>query len=404
MGLDGVELEPAGAQPRGDGAGDDVGVDVELEREQRIAVLVALADDARRAGGAVERLLQLALHERALLLHHQDLVEAVGELAHDLLLERPDHAQLEDADAREPVEAEVAQRVLGVVVGLAAGDDAQPGVALALDPVDAVLARVGERQVAADAEHAALHVERGGREQVAVGLVLVAEVGQHRGDAVGRHLGGPDRVGHARDDLEAGPQPRGARAGVGVQAEVDDLPRVAGEEDRHVEAREHRLGGARDRRGLAARVVAHDGEAAAGARDADEVAVAQRVGGAVEAGRLAVPHAEHAVVLGAGELRGQLAAPGRGGAELLVEARHVAHVVLVEQLAVALASSWSRPPSGRALVARDHRAGVEAARPSARCWSSTSRTSPCTPVSRTRPSSSTYLSSRLTSRPLRGAR
>src|ERR687898_547410 len=65
-------------------------------------------------------------------------------------------------------------------------------------------------------------------------------------------------------------------------------------------AREQRLRRARDRGRLAAGVVADDGQGAAGAGDADEVAVAERVGGAVEAGRLAVPHRQHAVYLAPG--------------------------------------------------------------------------------------------------------
>ena len=56
----------------------------------------------------------------------------------------------------------------------------------------------------------------------------------------------------------------------------------------------------------------------------------------------------------------QLAAPGRGGAELLVEAGHVADEVLVEQLAVAR-QLLVEPAQRRALVARDHRAGGQAA-------------------------------------------
>ena len=229
----------------------------------------------------------------------------------------------------------------------------------ALDAVHPVLARVGERELGARAEERALHVERGGRQQVAVrhvlvGLAVPLDGRHHRHHAVGRDSGGGDGVGHAGHDLEARPEARGARAGERVQAEVEDLLHVPGEEDRHLEAREQRLGRARDRGGLAARVVADDGEPAAGARDAHEVAVAQGVGGAVEAGRLAVPHGQHAVVLGAGQLRGQLAAPGRGGAELLVEAGHVADVVLLDELAVArelLVEAAER----RALVAGDHR-------------------------------------------------
>ena len=329
-------------------------------------MLVALADDARGVSGAVEDVLELGLEERALLLDHEDLVESGRELAHDLRLERPDHPKPEDADAPACqlgfAEPELAQRVLEIVVGLACRDDAEPPVALPLDAVDAVLARVGEREIGADAEEGALQVERRRRQEVAVRHVLVAQVGHYRGDAAGRHLGGTDRVCHARDDLEASPQPGRPRAGVGVQAEVDHLGGGAGVEHRHVQAGEQRLGRARDRGGLAARVVADDGQPAAGARDADEVAVAQRIRGAVEPRGLSVPHAEHAVVLGAGKLTSELATPGRRRAELLVERGHVGDQVLVEQLAVARKLDVE-PAERRALVARDQRAGREPAAP-----------------------------------------
>ena len=86
--------------------------------------------------------------------------------------------ELEDAHAGAVegavVEAEAAQGVAQVVVRLAGRDDAEPRVAGALDAVDAVLARVGQREVGADAEQRALHLERGGGEEVAVRLVLVA--------------------------------------------------------------------------------------------------------------------------------------------------------------------------------------------------------------------------------------
>ena len=293
----------------------------------------------------------------------------MSELARDLRLHRPQHPELEDPDAGAlealAVEAERAQRVHQVVVGLARAGDAEPGAPGALDPVHAVLAGVGERELRARPEQRPLHVERRGREQVAVRHVLVGPAvpldgRHHRHDAVARDRGRADRVGHARDDLEAGPQPRCARAGERVQAEVEHLLHVAGIEDRHVEALEQRLRRARDRRGLAAGVVAHDGERAAGARHADEVAVTERVGRAVEAGRLAVPHGQHAVVLRAGELAGELAAPRRRRAELLVQAGHVPDVVALDELAVAgelLVEAAER----RALVARDHRPGHEAA-------------------------------------------
>ena len=55
-------------------------------------------------------------------------------------------------------------------------------------------------------------------------------------------------------------------------------------------------------------------------RRAGEHAVADGVVGAVEAGSLAVPHAEDAVVLALGARVGELAAHHRRGRELLVDA------------------------------------------------------------------------------------
>ena len=162
MRLNRVELHARGYAGR-HRASNEVGVQVELGGQQALAILVGLAHHQRGMGPAVEGLLERGLDEGALLLHHHDLVEAAREVMDDLALQRPHHAQLEDADAgaleRAFAEPEAAQRVHQVVIGLAAGDDAQPCVAGALDPVHAVLARVGERQVRTDAQHRAFHVE-----------------------------------------------------------------------------------------------------------------------------------------------------------------------------------------------------------------------------------------------------
>ena len=77
-------------------------------------------------------------------------------------------------------------------------------------------------------------------------------------------------------------------------------------------------------------VVAHQGEHAAVLRGAGEIGVAEDVAGAVDARALAVPHAEHAVVLALAAQLGLLRAPDRGGGEVLVEAGLEEDVVLVE--------------------------------------------------------------------------
>jgi hypothetical protein len=63
--------------------------------------------------------------------------------------------------------------------------------------------------------------------------------------------------------------------------------------------------------------------------------VPQRVGGAVKAGRLAVPDAGHAVVLGVTDLAGQLGAGYGRRRQLLVEAGPVQDAVLGEHVTVA---------------------------------------------------------------------
>ena len=59
---------------------DLVGIERALHREQPVAALVLLADADRLVGGAVKLLAHLHLDQRALLLDHDDELEAVGEL------------------------------------------------------------------------------------------------------------------------------------------------------------------------------------------------------------------------------------------------------------------------------------------------------------------------------------
>ena len=174
-------------------------------------------------------------------------------------------------------------------------------------------------------------------------------------------VGGAERVGHARDDLEAGPQAGGARAG----------ERVAGR-GRAPPAR------CRDRRpacaGSGAATRTRSGcvddlqpgssptTASAPPVRGTPTKLPWRSESAARSSPGALPYhmAEHAVVLRAGQLAGELAAPRRRGAELLVQAGHVLDVVALDQLAVAgelLVEAAER----RALVAGDHRAGHEPA-------------------------------------------
>ena len=137
---------------------------------------------------------------------------------------------------------------------------------------------------------------------------------------------------------------------------------------------------------LACRVVADDGDDAAVARGPGEHGVADGVAGAVEPWRLAVPHADDAVVALVAERVDELAAHHRGGGELLVEPgtdddRQVRHGgrrgrrLLLERR------------DRRALVAGDERCRVQALPPVDAQLVDGRRATACTPVRKTRPSS-----------------
>ena len=217
------------------------------------------------------------------------------------------------------------------------------------DPVELVQPRVLDARAAAGPRAACA------RARASAGVEQVASWGDGRTGAPSHSRIGVSRRHAARADLRprrsrrrrsvgtfsAAHRPGGARAGDRVAAEVERLldacrartpgPRSAASSDSDA------LGSVED---FELRVVAAQGEHAAARVGAGEVAVADRVGGAVDARRLAVPDAEHAVVARARQRRRPSASPrprsrraprsrpagGRGrptssrAAELLVEA------------------------------------------------------------------------------------
>ena len=87
------------------------------------------ADDSRRPRIAIENGADLILEQRALLLDHNDEIEAVGEVAHNHRIERPDHADFEQTEAERGAvvgKAEIAERLQKVLPGLAGRDHADP--------------------------------------------------------------------------------------------------------------------------------------------------------------------------------------------------------------------------------------------------------------------------------------
>src|SRR5690606_30071164 len=308
-------------------------------RQERRAALVLLADDQwpLRRRKVVELLLDLTLDERALLLDDEDLLDAARELTHDLGLERPAHADLQEPDAEirggAPVDAEVLERLHHVEMRLAGRHDAEArprridhetvqGVRarerdrgrklVALEPYFLVVRRIRPANVEAARRHLDLRTDD--RELV----------GRERHD-----LG---RVGDLLRDLQSDPAAGEPRQLESEQSEVDDLLDIRWIQHRNHRVDEREFALVRQRRRFADVVVAGGDEHAAVPRRARGVTVLERIAGAVDAGTLAVPQPEHAVVARAGEEARLLRAPDRRRREILVQPRLEADIGRVEIL------------------------------------------------------------------------
>ena len=110
-----------------------VGVEQAGAGDQQFAALGVPADHPRTFGGVVHRALHEQLEGGVLLLDDEHLGEAVGEVAHLLLVDRYRHEEVEEADAGVAQggvvgQPEQGERLAQLVVGVAAGGDADPVV------------------------------------------------------------------------------------------------------------------------------------------------------------------------------------------------------------------------------------------------------------------------------------
>jgi hypothetical protein len=169
-----------------------------------------------------------------------------------------------------------------------------------------------------------------------------------------------DGVGDVGHDLEGHPEPGVARQLEAQASEVEDVLHVAGEEHRHLEIVEGDLGMSGQGRGLRLRIVAGQRQHAAVPPDTREVRVTEDVAAPVDAGSLAVPHSQHAVVTRASVQVGKLAPQHRGGAQVLVHSRDEDDLMLGQEFAVTL-DRLVEPAERRSPVSRDQRRGVEPA-------------------------------------------
>ncbi len=317
-----------------------------------------------RVRAAVEQLLELALDQRPFLLDDEDLLETGGKALDLLALERPDQAELEDAQA-EPrglglVDAEVVERLAQVEIGLAGRDDAEPRLGAVEDqPVEAVGARERQRRLELEAVEALLLGERRVGQADVEAARRQREVRRGDPDAIRVELDRGRGVDGIVDRLEADPAAAVARQFETEQPELEDLGDARGVEHRDHRVDQRVLALVRGRRALAGVVVAHQHEHAAQGRGAGEVAVLEDVAGPVDARALAVPHAEHAVVFALAAQMGLLGPPQRGRGEVLVDRRPRDDVMLVEEAARG-GELLVEPAERRAAVARDVARGIMA--------------------------------------------
>ena len=334
-----------------------------------LPLLVELADHPRADVllPVVELFLQLVFEELALLLDHQDLVEAFGEFTHALRFERPHHADLVQADADVGslllVDAEILQRLSDVEIALARRDDAEPRLRrIDHAAVELVHPAVGEGGVELVVHQPFfLHQRRVGPAQVEPAFGQ-RELGFGRNpglDPVGIDVdrgGGLDGVGQR---LEGDPATGIARHREAVQAVLEVVLDAGRRQHRHHHRLEYMLGLVRQRRRLGAVVVAGDHQHAAMLRRAGGVGVAEDVAAAVDPRPLAVPDREDAVMARVVVKIELLGTPHRRGGEVLVQPRLEANAVGVEE-GLRLGELLVHVAQRRAAIAGDIAGGVEA--------------------------------------------
>ena len=353
-------------QALADGDRDVVRVERVFDGEEPVAALVLLADHDRLVRRPVEFLSDLHLDERALLLDDDHEVEPAREIDQLRLRQRPGAGDLEEAQAHvvglHLVEAELVHGLADVEIALADRDDADLRVAAAGQDhlVEAVRPHEGQHGVALEVVEARLLLQEW------IARPDVQPAGRHR--EIGRDLDlhpvdaavhgsrGFDVVLHA---FHGHPGAAEAREREAVETVIEQLLHPGRVQDRAHHVYEGEFGLVRDCGGFGRVVVAHQGEDAAISGGAGLVGVAEDIARAVDAGALAVPDAEDAVVLALAAHLGLLRTPEGGRGELLVQPWLEDDMRGVELL-LGLVEIEVEPGDRGAAVAGDEARGVEA--------------------------------------------
>ena len=347
------------------GDGDLVGLERAIDREQVLALLVLLADDDGMLAVVEQQFPHMGLEQVALFLDADNEIEAAREFMHDGGIERPDEADLEEAqpDLRRHglIDAELFQSLARIEIALADAGDADLRVRTTTedDLVETVLLGEGDGRLALEIMEALLLVVpvvigpdiEAARRHLEVLRNLRADAMQARFDDAGRF----DRVMQAFD---ADPGAGETRQGPAIDRIVVKLLQSGRIEDGDHGIEQCDLALMRHGRGFSTMVIArHDDDAAMFGR-ARRIGMAQHVAAPVDTGSLAVPDAEDAVIGALAPHLGLLAAPDRGRGKVLVEAGMELDGFGFEQLVGPL-EGLVDTANGGAAIAGDIPCGVE---------------------------------------------
>ena len=233
----------------------------------------------------------MLLHKRALRLHHQQPFRASADFLCECRIQGPRHAELDQPHAgiRQRArrgEAEFGERFSHIGVGLAGGHHHQSGTSgVGQHAVYAVRRGEGRRETQPHFHSRFLFEWRVGKANVRFGGVRGADELVFVGFQAHRH----GAVHHVRHRNQTGPATGVAGQRQPEQAEIQHIRHIRRRQHRNVQVAQGELAGARQRRRLAPRVVAHGEQHAAVRARAGGIGVAQGVGGAIEPRRFAVP-------------------------------------------------------------------------------------------------------------------
>ncbi len=323
--------------------GDAVGGKRAVAREEIGPVAIALAFDDGPVLASIEQGLDLILDERPLLLHHEHPRHTGNRALEADRIEREGEPRLVEAHP-EPLEIgggefEEVERGEEIGVGLAAGDDAEMGIATgAPEAVDVVRPRKRFRRLELEQVQAALLGESHALADAVIGPAQLQPV-RRRLEVVGESdprmicsdLQGLRALHRVVDAFEGHPGARETGHGDAVEAEFEDFADARGIEHRHHGIDHGELALVCRGAALAQMIVAEEKKDAPERRGAEQIAVADGIARTVDAGSLAVPDGEYAIVLLFAEQPHLLGALAGGGGEVLVDGRLVADVVALQQ-------------------------------------------------------------------------